>query len=230
MEQNTRLHVPINFATSIVPVALCCERIGIAREHFTSMRKFKKLGTDLHERFQLTMITGSASASVSTFANTWRPMDEQLGLAQTHETGHPDKTRALFVVWEERCMGNSDTLKEVVDARSLETRSAYLVKRDDRDIGFGYPESNLSGLMQRVRSISVPTSLEGLCDKHSPEPERPCDIVGELSKHVCSGVTEIYIPDSAECLCDKCFYENGSFSRVVFGGSSSLKLVLCKGR
>ena len=40
-----------------------------------------------------------------------------------------------------------------------------------------------------------------------------------------SGVVEIHIPDCVEELCEECFSECQSLSRVTFGESSSLKLI-----
>ena len=88
-----------------------------------------------------------------------------------------------------------------------------------------------------LRDIHIPKSVEQICDRcfyNCGQLRRitfhECSVLKRIGEEAFTGMadnacrlTEIYIPDSVEELCDSCFFECTSLSRIIFGPQSSLK-------
>ena len=88
--------------------------------------------------------------------------------------------------------------------------------------------------MERVGFVSIPDSVEELCDLCFSRCSSLSRVTFGTSSSLKmigkdafsdSGLSEIHIPDSVEELCDLCFSRCSSLSRVTFGTSSSLKRI-----
>ena len=129
---------------------------------------------------------------------------------------------------DQSCPETSTTLRNILCDKGC-NRDAYLVLA-----GVGSPANVWCELTQCVQFVSIPDSVEELCEQCFSETKRLLHVTfGESSSlkkigkraFYQSGLREIHIPDSVEELCEECFSECETLFRVVFGESSSLRTI-----
>ena len=146
--------------------------------------------------------------------------------------------QSIFVEFEvnmesfegEICVETQNALKEGLIDNNHENISVYLVLSGRRSRLVATQDLDASPLMRRARSISIPNSVEQLCENCISV---SCWCVsrvtfGESSSLRCIGAgafVDSPLPGSVEELCNECFHGCTSLSRVVFNESSSLKRI-----
>ena len=182
-------------------------------------RTFKWLNGTLHERLPFSTAKTAHSLSTVFDGSRWDLGDQQKIVVESEPN------------LEKSCTETRGRFTERLYDDGHESVVAYLVV-----CGVIGQKVGLCGLRnaQRARFVSIPDSVEELCEKCFCECKSLSRVTfGESSSlkligkkaFLGSGVVEIHIPDSVEGLCEKCFYECRSLSRVTFGDSSSLKLI-----
>ena len=191
------------------------------------MRVFDRLAPNLHQPFVFSIFKRSHGVSTIFDGDVYFAVDKQ----------------RIFVEFEAKaecfegdiCVETQNALKEGLNDDNHENMSVYLVLSGTRSRVVASQDIDEGPVMRRAHSISIPDSVEQLCEGCVSVPCYYLSRVtfGTSSSLKCihdgafvgSSLSEIHIPDSVEELCNGCFQGCTSLSRVVFGESSSLKRI-----
>ena len=165
----------------------------------SSERRFERFNRDVHERLPFCTAKTSYSRSAVFEGSVSIRLHQELFLFECEANGDKSSPKT------------SDKLEEMVDDKSHKSVEVYLAVSGV----LSQNNSDWRRLMRMVQLVSIPDSVEELCDKCFCECENLSRVTfGESSSLKLigknafsqSGLVEIHIPDGVEELCEYCFY------------------------
>ena len=190
------------------------------------MRRFEGLSHVLHENIPFSIVKISCSTSTIFVGDLYDRVDERKVVAEVGASEVFDEGKS--------CVDSGDKSHEFLLDDCHESFVVYLVLSGERNLLSRQNNSGFHCLTERVQMVSIPDSVEELCDECFCDCESISRVtfgdrsslkrIGKKAFREC-GLREIRIPDSVEELCDECFCGCMSLSRVIFGDSSSLKRI-----
>ena len=158
-------------------------------------------------------------------------------VTMVHESPDDSRKQVILVKWGDWNLERENItafLEDFFTFQRLRDATVYFTCCYHHDLQFGCPGPNWSNFLGRIRSLSIPDSVESLPDKCFYGCENLFRVTfGESSSLKIigfeafskSGILQIDIPDRVEEICGRSFYECQNLSRVTFGESSSLKWI-----
>ena len=203
---------------------------------YCSMRRFGQVSTDLTERMPFPIAEESHRENVTLGTEVWCPKDNEIPPATSEQDENLDAVRVLFVM-RKAATPHSEigTPKKAPTDGSCGNLPVYLNWSEESDLTAAWHQySDSCGLLPQVRSLSLPSKVEELCDKcfwrhqnlwraalgESPLLKR----IGIEAFYECA-LKEIRIPDGVEDIGKRCFYGCSELVSVRFGERSVLKRI-----